>query len=84
MIGEGHFGIVDKMVYTKNDTQMAVKVDVYHMTYHHVTCTSFLQKIPLKDLRVSGNEILELDVIKKAKQCPFIVVFYGCLLRDVS
>ena len=32
MIGEGHFGIVDKMVYTKNDTQMAVKVDVYHMT----------------------------------------------------
>lgn len=64
MIGEGHFGIVDKMVYTKNDTQMAVK------------------KIPLKDLRVSGNEILELDVIKKAKQCPFIVVFYGCLLRD--
>ena len=42
----------------------------------------------MKDLRVSdkspGGEILELAVVMKAKECPFIVQFYGCLVRDVS
>lgn len=37
----------------------------------------------MKDLRTSGGNVLELDVIKKAKECPFIVHFYGCLLREV-
>ena len=30
------------------------------------------------------NEIMELAVVMKAKHCPHIVGFFGCLLRDVS
>ena len=30
------------------------------------------------------SDIVELAVIMKTGVCPFIVVFYGCLVRDVS
>lgn len=38
----------------------------------------------MKELHVSGDEILELGMIQKANICPYIVHFYGCLQRDVS
>ena len=45
----------------------------------------FLQKIPVRELRTSDkSDIVELAVIMKTGVCPFIVVFYGCLVRDVS
>ena len=53
------------------------------LSLSHTHTLSLSQKIPMKDLRTSGGNVLELDVIKKAKECPFIVHFYGCLLREV-
>ena len=63
---------------------MAVKVTCFvSLSHTHTLSLSLSQKIPMKDLRTSGGNVLELDVIKKAKECPFIVHFYGCLLREV-
>ena len=81
-IGEGHFGVVSKMYHASAQHIMAVKVTCF-VSLSHTHTLSLSQKIPMKDLRTSGGNVLELDVIKKAKECPFIVHFYGCLLREV-
>ena len=39
----------------------------------------------MRELRINDrSDIVELAVIMKTGVCPFIVVFYGCLVRDVS
>lgn len=44
-----------------------------------------LQKIPMRDLRASEkSDIVELAVTMQTGVCPYIVGFYGCLIRDVS
>ena len=51
----------------------------------HSFFLSNYQKIPVRELRTSDkSDIVELAVIMKTGVCPFIVVFYGCLVRDVS
>ena len=46
---------------------------------------SFVQKIPVRELRASDKtDIVELAVVMQAGKCPFIVEFFGCLIRDVS
>ena len=74
------------MCHTTAKHIMAVKVKLMRLELIFIPLSfSFsVQKIPMKDLRTSGGNVLELDVIKKAKECPFIVHFYGCLLREVS
>ena len=43
------------------------------------------QKIPLRDLRqTEKKEIMEIAIVMKAGHFPYIVEFYGCLIRDVS
>ena len=43
------------------------------------------QKIPMRELRASEKmDIVELAVTMQAGVCPYIVGFYGCLIRDVS
>jgi mitogen-activated protein kinase kinase 4 len=57
-----------------------VVAKMYHVKSNQ---TLAVKKIPTKDLHISGgNVVLELDVIKKANECPYIVHFYGCLLRE--
>lgn len=42
-----------------------------------------VKKIPVRDLRATEkHEIIELAVIMKMGKCPYIVEFYGCLIRD--
>ena len=51
----------------------------------HVHCVLTLQKIPMRELRASEkNDIVELAVTMQTGVCPYIVGFYGCLIRDVS
>ena len=43
------------------------------------------QKIPVRELRASDKtDIVELAVVMQTGKCPFIVEFFGCLIRDVS
>ena len=45
----------------------------------------FEQKIPMRELRASEkDDIVELAVTMQTGVCPYIVGFYGCLIRDVS
>ena len=62
------------------------------MTYHNSLSLSLslslyiyiFKKIPVRDLRATEkHEIIELAVIMKMGKCPYIVEFYGCLIRDV-
>lgn len=44
-----------------------------------------MQKIPMRELRASDKmDIVELAVTMQTGVCPYIVGFYGCLIRDVS
>ena len=44
-----------------------------------------LQKIPMRDLHATEKSgIVELALIMQTGVCPYIVEFYGCLIRDVS
>ena len=69
--------------------QLNIHVDnVHSLSLYHQLRNFFqllFQKIPVRELRTSDkSDIVELAVIMKTGVCPFIVVFYGCLVRDVS
>jgi len=42
-----------------------------------------VKKIPVRELRASDKtDIVELAVVMQTGKCPFIVEFFGCLIRD--
>ena len=55
-----------------------------NLFYIYCECTS-PQKIPMRDLHATEKSgIVELALIMQTGVCPYIVEFYGCLIRDVS
>lgn len=50
-----------------------------------VWCISpVLQRIPVRELRgTDKKEIIELAIVMQSGNCPYIVSFYGCTIRDV-
>ena len=89
-VGDGAFGTVSKMHHPRTNTEMAVKVHVlFHMAeigLNFDSCTlDLLKKIPIRELRgTDKKDIIELAIVMQSGNCPYIVCFYGCLIRDVS
>ncbi|XP_064406210.1 dual specificity mitogen-activated protein kinase kinase 6-like [Halichondria panicea] len=56
---------------------------VTKMLYPPTQTTMAVKKIPMRDLHATEKSgIVELAMIMKHGACPFIVEFYGCLIRD--
>ena len=50
----------------------------------HLIASFLSQKIPVPELRgTDKRDIIELAVVMQSGRCPYIVEFYGCLIRDV-
>lgn len=56
---------------------------VSKMLFTQTNTMMAVKKIAVRELRINDrSDIVELAVIMKTGVCPFIVVFYGCLVRD--
>ena len=62
-----------------------IEIVLHHKRKSYLFRFPFVQKIPVRELRASDKtDIVELAVVMQAGKCPFIVEFFGCLIRDVS
>eukprot|EP00731_Ephydatia_muelleri_P028437 Em0020g81a len=56
---------------------------VLKMLFKKTDTVMAVKKIPVRDLRqTEKKEIMEIAIVMKAGQFPYIVEFYGCLIRD--
>lgn len=96
-IGRGAYGSVNKMVHKPSGQIMAVKVtrkpsqQKVHINLYSVcvsvcmTVTFVLQRIrSTVDEKEQKQLLMDLDVVMRSSDCPYIVQFYGALFREVS
>jgi mitogen-activated protein kinase kinase 4 len=87
-IGRGNFGSVNKMLHIKTNTVMAVKVQI-EIGCVDLVLNSQLYVFPLQRIRSTVDEkeqkqlLMDLEVVMRSNNCPFIVLFYGALFTEV-
>nr|XP_020821571.1 dual specificity mitogen-activated protein kinase kinase 4 isoform X2 [Phascolarctos cinereus] len=90
-IGRGAYGSVNKMVHKPSGQIMAVKGLLRSSTIetHLFQCSNSTSKMKLNQrIRSTVDEkeqkqlLMDLDVVMRSSDCPYIVQFYGALFRE--
>ncbi len=85
LLGQGAYGIVEKMKHKNTGTIMAVKVNmnIPFVLYSDNIKTFVLQRIPVTVNTQEQKRLLtDLDVSMRTADCPYTVTFYGALFRE--
>lgn len=96
-IGRGAYGSVNKMVHKPSNQIMAVKVTEYHNKplpsmlagradgmLGRLICVSSQRIRSTVDEKEQKQLLMDLDVVMRSSDCPYIVQFYGALFREVG
>nr|CAD7256259.1 unnamed protein product [Timema shepardi] len=76
-IGRGAFGTVNKMVHRHSNTVMAVKFVLTEQGF------VYGQRIrSTVDEKEQKQLLMDLEVVMKSNECPYIVQFYGALFKE--
>lgn len=82
LLGQGAYGIVEKMRHRLTGTIMAVKV-CWDASLEEHSLISLLKRIPVTVNTDSQKRLLtDLDVSMRTVSCPYTVTFYGALFRE--
>ena len=87
-IGRGAYGTVNKMYHEASGTIMAVKVTFSNpngnLKKPNLNSNFYMQRIrSTVDEKEQSQLLMDLQVVMKSNDCPFIVKFYGALFKEV-